>query len=92
MAALKSHVVTGDANHPAIGELAGFAIVASGATSINLREASDSGRIVFPLEIADGEVAAVFFPEHVGLRCEGGCFVEVVSGAVDRGVLYQTVR
>lgn len=82
--------VTADANHVSASRLAGWSFRESAGTpaaaTVRLRKAAVDGDIVAVIELAaNGAATAVFADDEVS--CEGGCYVEAVSGTVE-GVLY----
>ncbi len=87
---IQSVTITGGANHANVSRLTGWSIRESAGTpaaaAVNLRKAAVGGQIVATIELAaNGSTTQVV--NDGWIACEGGCYVEVVSGTVE-GVLY----
>ena len=87
---MRSTRITPDVNHPGITLWRGFAVRedAAGTAVINFRLGSVTGDILFPLNLAADEAAAIFFGgDDDAIESAAGIFVEEVSGSIT-GTLY----
>jgi hypothetical protein len=89
---LEPFTITEDSNH-AIDWLGGYVIVAgSEGVSANFRNGEASGALLYVLDAAAGQTISQFFggggPHRI--RATDGVYVQVLSGDIDRGVLYRS--
>ena len=77
------HLVTGSTDLTTKGRrLNSWSLRATTAAVVNIRNASVSGDIVIPINIALNASASQAYPTPQGLVFPAGVYVEVVSGAV----------
>ena len=87
---MRPTAITPDVNHPGVTLWRGFAVRedAAGTAVINFRHGSVAGDILFPLNLAANEAAAIFFGGgDDAIEAANGIFVEEVSGSIT-GTLY----
>ncbi len=87
---LQPVTIAANTNHTGVTRLGGFSIRESAATaapvSVNLRLATATGQILFPLELAANESAGIVFSGHIS--APGGVYVEIVGTGTIEGVLF----
>lgn len=85
---MRTYQITSDDNHP-MDQFYGFAVYESGgsnAVTVLFKVAASGGALIFPLELAAGESAAIIFPK--ALPGYGGVYVDVSGTGTLTGVLF----